>query len=123
MTFFIIIFGVAVFLVGAVIVANPESLFGLLRNNIEKPLLHILAVVVRLVLGAILISQAAASRYPLVIEIIGWLSVTAALVFAVIGRGRFQQVMNWALGLATPLDRVGGVAAMAFGAFLVHAFV
>ena len=122
MNLLIIIFGALIFLAGIFLVVNPESIFGVLRSNIEKPLLHVLAVVIRLVIGAVLISQAGESRYPLAIEVIGWLSITAAVVFAVIGRERFQRLMRWALSLAKPLGRFGGVAAMLFGAFLVHSF-
>ena len=122
MNLIIIIFGVAIFLLGIFITFKPESLFGVLEKNIDKPFLHILAILFRLLLGAILISQAGESRYPLIIEIIGWLAIAAAVVFAVIGRNRFQQLMRWALSLVKPLGRVGGIASMVFGAFLVHAF-
>ena len=49
MTLLIIIFGALTLLAGIVIVINPELIFGFLRNNLDKLVLHILAVVVRLV--------------------------------------------------------------------------
>jgi len=55
MTLLIVVFGALTLLAGIVIVINPEVIFGFLRNNVEKLSLHILAVVVRLVLGALLI--------------------------------------------------------------------
>jgi len=123
MTLLIIIFGALTLLAGIVIVINPEVIFGFLRNNLDKLVLHILAVVIRLVLGAFLIYQSGASKYPFVIEIIGWLSIVAAVFFAVIGRNNFSKLMAWALSRVTTLGRVGGVIASAFGAFLIHAFV
>ncbi|MBW2317964.1 MAG: hypothetical protein JRF24_04645 [Deltaproteobacteria bacterium] len=89
----------------------------------DKLVLHILAVVIRLVLGAFLIYQSGASKYPFVIEVIGWLSIVAAVFFAVIGRNNFSKLMAWALSRVKTLGRVGGVIASAFGAFLIHAFV
>lgn len=119
----IILFGALTLFVGVVIVIDPDRLFGLFRKHVDTLELHILAVVVRLVLGALLIYLADASRFPLVIEIIGWISIVAALFFAVIGRARFRRIMAWALSLARPVVRVGGVFAVGFGAFLVYAFI
>jgi len=123
MTLFIIIFGTLTCLAGIVILVNPEIVFGFLRKNFDKIELQILAVAIRLVLGAFLIYQSGASKYPFAIEIIGWLSIVAAVFFAVIGRNNFSKLMAWALSLVKTLGRVGGVIASAFGAFLINAFV
>ncbi len=110
-------------LAGTVIVINPDVIFGFLRNNFDKLVLHLLAVVIRLIIGALLISQSNISKFPLVIEIIGWLSIVAAILLAVMERRNFNRLMSWALSLSSPLGRVGGVIAVAFGAFLIYAFV
>jgi hypothetical protein len=123
MTVLIIIFGALTLLAGIVIVINPELMFGFLRNNLDKLALYILAVVVRLVLGALLIYQSNISKFPLVIEVIGWLSIVAAIFIAVMGRRNFNRLMSWALSLSKPFGRVGGILAVAFGAFLIYAFV
>ena len=120
---FIILFGALTFLAGIVIVINPETIFGYLRKNIDKLGLHILASVLRVVLGVLLISQSNVSKFPLVIEIMGWLSIIAAILLAVIGRRNFNRLMSWALSFVKTFGRVGGVLAMAFGAFLIYAFV
>jgi hypothetical protein len=119
----IIIFGALTLLAGTVIVISPELIFGFLRKNLHKVELHILAVVVRIVLGVLLIYQSSMSRFPFVIQIIGWLSIVAALILAVMGRRNFKRLISWALSLAKPIGRVGGVVAMAFGAFLIYAFL
>ena len=123
MTVLIIIFGALTLLAGIVIVINPEVIFAFLRNNLDKLVLHILAVVIRLVLGALLIYQCNISKFPFVIEVIGWLSIVAAIFLAVMGRRNFNRLMSWALSLSKPFGRVGGVLAVAFGAFLIYAFV
>ena len=123
MTVLIIIFGALTLLAGIVIVINPEVIFGFLRNNLDKLVLHILAVVIRIVLGALLIYQSNISKFPFVIEVIGWLSIVAAIFLAVMGRRNFNRLMSWALSLSKPLGHVGGVLAVAFGAFLIYAFV
>ena len=123
MTLFIIAFGALTFLSGLVILVNPELVFGFLRKNAHRIQLHILAVAIRLVLGAFLIIQSANSRYPVVIEIIGWLSIVAAVFFAAIGRKHFIHIMAWALSQVKTLGRIGGVIASAFGTFLIYAFI
>ena len=123
MTLFIIIFGTLTCLAGIVILINPETVFGFLRKNSDKIELQISAVAIRLVLGTFLVYESGVSRYPLVIEIIGWLSIVAAVIFAVIGRNNFSKLMAWALSFVNTLGRVGGAIALVFGIFLVHAFV
>ncbi|MCP4046894.1 MAG: hypothetical protein GY732_13015 [Gammaproteobacteria bacterium] len=123
MTLFIIIFGALVCLAGLVILVKPELVFGLLRKNADKIGLHVLAVVVRLVLGTFLVLQAGISKYPHVIEFIGWLSIIAAIILAVIGRNNFSKLMAWALSKVKTLRHLGGLLAMALGAFLVYAFI
>ena len=103
--------------------ADPEFVFGPLRNHAEKPGLQILAVGIRLILGLLLLSQAEISAYPLIIEVLGWISLVAAVVLALIGRNNFKRLMQWALSFSIPYGRAGGVLAAAFGLFLVYAFV
>lgn len=123
MTILIIIFGALTLLAGIIIIINPENIFGLLNKHTEELALHILAAVVRLILGALLIYQSGVSKHPLTIEIIGWLSIVAAIIFTAIGRNNFKRLMSWALSLSKPFGRIGGVIAVCFGAFLVYAFV
>ena len=123
MTTLIIIFGALILLAGVVIVMNPEIIFGYLQSNLDRLAIHILAVVVRLIIGALLISQSSLSKYPLAIEILGWLSIVAALSLAVMGRHNFHRLLSWALTFLKPFGRVGGVFAAAFGGFLIYAFV
>jgi hypothetical protein len=123
MTFFIVVFGALTCLAGFVIVVNPQIVFGFLRKNSARIELQIIAVVLRLILGTLLIYQAADSKYPAVIQIIGWLSIVAAVFFAVTGRKNFIRIMSWALSQVKTLGRAGGLIASVFGAFLIHAFI
>lgn len=123
MTLLIIIFAVLTLMAGIIILINPEIIFGYLRNNLDKLSLHITAVAVRLIIGILLLSQASSSKFPLTIEILGWLSLVAATTFALMGRGNFIRLMSWALSLLKPFGRVGGSFAAAFGAFLIYAFI
>jgi len=76
-------------LAGIVIVINPEAIFGFLRNNLDTPALQFLAVVIRLILGALLIYQSRISKFPFVIEIADRLSIIASIFMAAMGRRNF----------------------------------
>ena len=121
MNYIIILFGIATIVAGLIIVINPDTVFGLLRRKLESLGLHILAVVVRIILGAALIICAAGSKYPSAILIIGWISIVAAAVLGIIGRTNFKRLMSWALSVAPSFGRLGGLLAILFGGFLIHA--
>lgn len=123
MIFITIIFGALILLAGMVILINPDIIFGYLRRNLDNIGLHILAVVVRLVLGILLIYYSGVSRFPVLIEVIGWISIIAAVTLAVIGRKNFHRLMSWALNVLKPVARLGGIIAMAFGGLIVYAFI
>ncbi len=123
MTFIIIFFGLMMFLAGVIIVVNPEIIFGLVRNNLEKVSLHVLAIGVRLFIGILLIQYAGESKFPTIIEILGWFFIAAAVVFSVIGRRHFLSLVSWAFSLLKPYGQVGGVMSILFGGFLIYAFV
>ena len=110
-------------LAGIVLMVSPNLVVDVLNRQSQKLGLHVLAVVVRLLLGVMLVYQSDASRYPLAIEIVGWISIIAAAFLAVIGRDRFGRLISWALSVAKSFERVGGGLAVCFGAFLIHAFV
>ena len=121
MNYIIILFGIATIVAGVIIVINPDTVFGLLRRKLESLGLHILAVVVRIILGAALIICAAGSKYPSAILILGWISIVAAAVLGIIGRTNFKRLMSWALSVAPSFGRLGGLLAILFGGFLIHA--
>ncbi|MFT5658161.1 MAG: hypothetical protein ACI9KN_001440 [Gammaproteobacteria bacterium] len=123
MTIIIIISAVLICLVGLLILINPQIVFGFLRRKSDRVELHIFAVLVRLLLGALLVYQSDASRYPFIIQLLGLVSIVSALFLAAIGRDYFRRFMTWALLMEKPFGRAGGVIAAAFGAFLLYAFI
>jgi len=123
MGYVILVFGTITLLAGVVILFRPDSIFSILRRHLESLSLHVLAVLVRVILGVVLIAYASESRFPIILEVLGWVSLAAAFILGVIGRSRFKSLMGWALGVASPFARVGGVFAVLFGGFLVYAVV
>jgi len=121
MNYVILVFGILILLIGAIILTKPETVFGILRSRFESLSLHVLAVVVRIILGVALISYAGQSKYPIIVEVLGWISLAAAIALGLIGRSNFKSLMKWALNITSTYGRVGGVIAVLFGGFLVYA--
>jgi hypothetical protein len=121
MNYIIILFGTATIVAGIIIMINPETVFGLIRKKLESLGLHILAVVVRVILGVALIMYATESKYPTAILILGWITIVAASVLGIMGRTNFKRLMSWALSLPHSFRRIGGFLAILFGVFLIHA--
>ena len=123
MNYIVMLFGAATIAAGIVIVINPESVFGLMSRKLNSLGLHILAVVVRIIIGIALIICAAESKYPTAILILGWISIVAASVLGIMGRANFKRLMLWALSVAPSFGRIGGLLAILFGGFLLYAVV
>jgi len=113
--------GFAIVLIGIAVLIWPGTVFDYAREHAWQPWLRFLAIAIRLAIGILLVLYAGQSRYPLVLAIIGWLSIAAALVLALIGRERVARFIEWAIAFARPWARVAGVGALALGAFLVYA--
>jgi hypothetical protein len=123
MNYIVMLFGAATIAAGIVIVINPESVFGLMSRKLNSLGLHILAVVVRIIIGIALIICAAESKYPTAILILGWISIVAASVLGIMGRANFKRLMSWALSIAPSFGRLCGLLAILFGGFLLYAVV
>ncbi len=123
MTVFIIIFGALTFLAGIVIAMNPEFIFGFLQKQLGKVELHILNVGVRVVFGVLMISQSNISKFPFVVETIGWFCIAIAILLTLMGREKFNRLLSWIVALLETYSRVAGVLVITFGAFLIYAFV
>jgi hypothetical protein len=119
----IIILGAFMLLAGVFIIAKPEALFKVLRDNADSLWLYIGAVVVRFLLGTLLVSRAEVSKYPAVVETMGWIAIFAAVAFLLMGRKNFIRLVTWAFSFVKPLGRIGGFLALSFGFFLIDAFV
>ena len=120
-----LIFAFAIFMLfaGLIIIINPAIIFNLLRKNTNKLWLYFIAILARLLLGTLLVFQANASKFPHAIDLLGWVFIVAAIIFIIIGRKKFKQLISWATQLVKPIGRVTGVLAIGFGAFLIYAFV
>jgi len=112
MTLSILVFGSAILLAGALLLIYPGIIFAFLRSNIENSAIHVIAILVRFVIGILLIIQSSLSKFPIIIELLGFTLVVAAFLLAVIGRTRFRKLMTWVIFNLKPFDRMTGIIAI-----------
>lgn len=114
----IALFGVLIILACAYGLADPQ---GLMRH-IEKFSSvggYIFAIVVRVILGAAALMAAADSLLPVFLEIIGGISLIAAAVLLLIGKGRFSRLIQWVASFNSSFLRLWLVFGMLFGVAMV----
>ena len=97
MKYLIIFFGVLILAISLAMLLRPALFIELVRRYAHAAPTHIVAVLVRVVLGIALILFAGHSRFPLALQVIGWLSLLAGLIMAVIPRGRLGDLIHWVL--------------------------
>lgn len=110
-------------LTGVLLLVKPQVILKVLRENANQLWLHITAIVVRLLFGMLLVSQAGTSKLPMIIEVIGWIAILAAVLFMLIGRNNFKRLISWAFAVAKPFAPIGGILALCFGGLLIYAFL
>ncbi|BBL71316.1 hypothetical protein [Methylogaea oryzae] len=80
-----------------------------------------LAISLRVFMSALLIAGAPYCRWPLALQIIGWLSLVEALAAALQSRERFTQLLEWILSRPASFIRGGAGIGMLFGVLILYA--
>ena len=80
-----------------------------------------IAVWVRLIAGIAFLGAASLSRYPLLFQIVGVLSLAAAASIPIIGHKRFIAMVAWFSTAPLGVIRVWGIIGIAFGALILYA--
>ncbi|MFW2403930.1 MAG: hypothetical protein ACN4GT_04115 [Gammaproteobacteria bacterium] len=112
--------GVLVCLGCIVGIVSPNTLMGVVRSVMNKPIMIYLAVGVRLALGVLLILVASASLFPLVFRVIGAIAILAALGLLLMGRARIVKLVEFFAGMSAGAFRAWLIFGFVFGAFLVY---
>ena len=117
----VLLFGVFILLGSVTLIVNPKYILGIFANYGDTPGLHIFAIIVRIILGIALVIAAADSKYPIALQILGWLTLIVVLVLSAMGRERFKSLIKWSLGINPSIQRMMGVFGILFGSLLFHA--
>jgi hypothetical protein len=118
MTLLVAVLGLLIVLLGLLGLARPAR-FRSMFTTMDGHTRFILAIVIRLAMGALLWWLADELRHPQVMRIIAVIAVVAAVGILVMGRKRLDSLVDWWLGKSDSVLRVSALFAATFGGYLV----
>ena len=119
MTLVVAAFGALFVVIGLVGLVQPDR-FRSLFAGMDSQLRFILAIAIRVVMGALLWWLADDLRHPQVMRIIAAIAIFAAVGILIMGRGRLDKLVVWWLSRSDGLLRLSALFAGAFGAYFVY---
>ncbi len=99
---------------------SPDKIWKMINGVMEKDWAIHVAVIMRLLLGAALIIAAPQSRFPGVMEVLGWIAIIAAVAILFMGRNRLIKFIAWFQRMTDAMVRVWLLFGFAFGGFLIY---
>lgn len=121
MNYVIILFGLLISVLALFIQFRPKASLAYARSHAGSSGLYLSAIFARIILGLLLVLYADQSRYPAVLEIIGYLVLAGGVILALIGRSRFERLLNWFLDRFSSFAWLSGSLGVLFGLFLIYA--
>jgi len=102
-------------------VVQPGKLMRFVTSTMDRPWGIYVAVIVRIVLGASLISAAPASSFPVTFRVLGIAMLIAAVALALAGRDRIRRLLTWWVErFSRTANRLWVMLGVLFGSFLVY---
>ncbi len=115
----IALFGVLICLAGLVLLIIPVKFRNVMSSWTGQPR-FLFAVIARIIIGAILLLEAPNLKFTFAMQIIGGISILAAVVLLLMGEQRMDRVIDWCMRLSDEIFRGTSIISIAFGAFLVY---
>ena len=115
-------FGVLIVLIGLLGIVSPAH-FRAVFERMTSQTRFLVAIILRLGLGALLWIVADALRFPQLMRILAAISIIAAVGILIMGRERLDRLVDWWLASSDSLLRLSTFFAAAFGGFLVYVAV
>jgi hypothetical protein len=112
--------GLVTIAVGAVGIAQPDSLSALRRSYFATPGQLYAAGAIRLAMGLVLIAAASAARWPRVLRMLGALMCVQALSATLMGAERARVILEWET-MHSALLRAGALVALVTGVLIAVA--
>ncbi len=111
--------GVAICLAGLVILIIPEKFRNVMNRWTGQPR-FLFAVIARIIIGAILLLEAPNLKFTFAMQIIGGISILAAVALLLMGQERMDRIIDWFMRLSDEVFRFASVVSIAFGAFFIY---
>ncbi len=117
----VLVVGITVIVLAGWGMFAPGKLMTFVTSAMDEHWGIYIAVTVRLALGVALISVAPASLFPIVFQVLGSITIVAAVALAVAGRERIRSfIVWWSERFSASIVRLWLLFGLAFGAFLVY---
>jgi hypothetical protein len=121
-SFLVSAFSLAIMVVGALGLASPDALMSFVRRW-QTPSGIWVAAAFRVTFGIALWLAAPASRVPLVLQILGAVSITSGIALPLLGLSRFAAIVSWWERRSAAFKRLWAGVAFAFGGFLLWSVI
>ena len=120
MKIIIALVGGLICLAGLLILVSPAKFRDLFNSFTGQPR-YLFAIIFRIIFGAVLLWEAANLKFPFAMQIIGGISIAAAIALLLMGQDRMDRMIDWFMSkFSDTLMRVWSVLALAFGGFLIY---
>lgn len=91
----VMVFGAVIGLLCLYGLVFPKQLIGWVTNFWKNKASFIVAILIRLILGAILILAASATQYESIFKLLGYLMIVAAVLIAIVGKAKISIMILW----------------------------
>ena len=122
MTLLALAFSLAIAALGALGLASPARLLGVLQRFRSRGGLYT-AAAIRLAMGAVFVLAAPDSGAPALIQGLGIFVILAGLVTPLFGVERFTRLLDWWFTQDAAIVRVWSLFVIAFGLLVANAFL
>lgn len=117
----VIFFGLVLAASGMIMLLQPRLVMDTMCSFADEKWLQVVTVATRFVLGSVLLVCAEQTRFPLALQIIGLSALTIGIGIALIPALTFRYWVTALLHYLQPYARLGSLALMALGVFLIYA--
>lgn len=119
----IALFGLIMVMASLVMVAKPDALGRFIVRFCRMPYMHPLEILIRLSFGVLFLRYAEDSKFPLIIEITGYVLLAAGVGLIFLPPSYHRRFGIWAAESLSRFFRPAGLGSLAFGVFLIYAAV
>jgi len=121
MHFLVAAFGLFMITTAAYMVVRPAQFIDGMKRLSGTMFLYVLEVAVRCLLGGALILVSGHSRFPVLLQALGSVSIAAGVIVVLISRTQFEQLIKWMVGRFGNYVRIGALVLFLSGGFLLYA--
>ena len=120
MAIVVTLLGILITAAGVLIAGAPKHLIGWI-SSLDPGIRFWAAIFVRVAIGVAFLLAAPSCRLPVVVQVVGILSLIAAVAILLIGRRGLDSLLAWWLGRSQSFLRTWSIVAIGFGALLIYA--